>query len=386
MAQHQSAGDPLELQARHSSEADELLEAHHELYSHALGYIKSMALKCALDLHIPDTIQSCGGAATLREILAGSDIPVSSLPYLRRLMRTLTTLRIFKLSHDPSNDHADDDDAAAVSYQLTPISRLLLSGGDAASYFSQLPTVYPFVQQGLVSPMFSMGDWMKQHHEPAMSLHEMVNGKGLWESVQGNAAYRARFYDSMDADTRLVMHAVVSESPAVFHGLTSLVDVGGGRGTAAVAIASAFPHIKCTVMDLPHVVAEAPSEAGAGLCFLAGDMFEYIPPADAILLKWILHDWDDAKCIKIMQRCKEAISAKEGRGKVIIIDAVIGSKPNDDITCKETHVLWDLHMMAASNGAEREEHEWRRIFLAAGFRDYKITRISCIPSIIEVYP
>ncbi|CAN6271923.1 unnamed protein product [Urochloa humidicola] len=142
-----SAGDPLELQAPHSSEADELLEAHKELYSHALGYIKSMALKCALDLHIPDTIQRCGGAATLREILAGSNIPMPSLPYLRRLMRTLTTLRIFMLSHDPSNDddHADDDDddAAAVSYRLTPISRLLLSGGDA-SYFSQLPTVTPW--------------------------------------------------------------------------------------------------------------------------------------------------------------------------------------------------------------------------------------------------
>ncbi|CAL4909397.1 unnamed protein product [Urochloa decumbens] len=334
-----------------------------------------MALKCALDLHIPDTIQRCGGAATLREILAASDVPASSLPYLRRLMRTLTTLRVFMLSHGPSNDDpAADDDAAAVSYRLTPISRLLLSGGGDASYFSQLATISPLVQQGLVSPMFSMGDWMKQHHAPTVSLHEMVHGKGLWESVQGSDAYRAGFYDSMDADTRLVMHAVVSESPAVFHGLTSLVDVGGGRGTAAVAIASAFPHIKCTVMDLPHVVAEAPS--GTGLCFLTGDMFQHIPLADALLLK----------CIKIMQRCKEAISAKEERGKVIIIDAVIGSKPNDDITCKETHVLWDLHMMAASNGAEREEHEWRRIFLAAGFRDYKITRISCIPSIIEVYP
>ncbi|CAN6271922.1 unnamed protein product, partial [Urochloa humidicola] len=271
-----------------------------------------------------------------------------------------------------------------VSYRLTPISRLLLSGADATSYFSQLPAIYPMVQQRLLSSVLSMGDWMKQPHAPAMSLHEIVHGKGFWEGVQGNAAYRARFYDSMDADTRLVMHAVVSESPAVFHGIASLVDVGGGRGTAAVAIASAFPHIKCTVMDLPHVVAEAPS--GAGLCFLAGDMFEHIPPADALLLKWILHDWDDAKCIKIMRRCKEAISAKEGRGKVIIIDTVIGSKPNDDITCKEAQVLLDLRMMAASNGAEREEHEWRRIFLAAGFRDYKITRISCIPSIIEVYP
>ncbi|CAD6257087.1 unnamed protein product [Miscanthus lutarioriparius] len=74
---------------------------------------------------------------------------------------------------------------------------------------------------------FSMGDWMKHQQAPAMSLYEMVNGKDMFESIQDDATTRAGFYECMDADTRLVMHAVVSESPAMFHGLTSLVDVGG---------------------------------------------------------------------------------------------------------------------------------------------------------------
>lgn len=73
---------------------------------------------------------------------------------------------------------------------------------------------------------------------------------------------------------------------------------------------------------------------------------------------------------------------------MIIIDNVIGSRPNNDgMICKEAQVLCDLRILASSNGAEREEHEWRRIFLEAGFRDYKITLIRGImPSIIEVYP
>ncbi|CAN6363728.1 unnamed protein product [Urochloa humidicola] len=212
----------------------------------------------------------------------------------------------------------------------------------------------------------------------------MMQGQVMWKSVEDDAACRASFYRSMDSDTRLVMHAVLREcGAAVFHGLTSLVDVGGGRGTASLAIVAAFPHIKCTVMDLPHVVAEAP--AGTGLNFVGGDMFEYIPPGDALLLKWILHDWDDAKCIQILERCQQAISGKQGIGKVIIIDTVIGSRPDDDVTSNETLVL-DLHILSMVNGAEREEHEWRRIFKAAGFRDYKITHTRGIPSIIEVYP
>jgi hypothetical protein len=42
MAQQEGARDPHELQAWHTTEAEELLEAHHKLWSHALGYVKSI--------------------------------------------------------------------------------------------------------------------------------------------------------------------------------------------------------------------------------------------------------------------------------------------------------------------------------------------------------
>ena len=34
----------------------------------------------------------------------------------------------------------------------------------------------------------------------------------------------------------------------------------------------------------------------------------------------ILHDWSDGECVKILERCKEAITLNEKKGKVIIID------------------------------------------------------------------
>ncbi|WVZ50731.1 hypothetical protein U9M48_001958 [Paspalum notatum var. saurae] len=369
------------------SEPEELLRAYLQLWSHAGGFLKSMALKCAMDLRIPDMIQRRGGAATLDDLLAASDLPPSSLPYLHRLMRALTALRIFALHQDDDGQDPAAGASAGAAYQLTAASRLLLTGGDA-SYFSMVPAIYPLFGHGLSNSMLALCDWMKHDHAATTSLYEVALGKGVWESMEANAAHRARFHDSMEADSRLVMHAVLSHSPAVFHGLTSLVDVGGGRGTAAAAVVRAFPHIKCTVMDLPQVVADASAAGTGGLCFVAGDMFDHIPTADALLLKRILHDWDDAKCIRIMQQCKETISRNEqGRGKVIIIDTVIGYSPNDDMICMEAQVLCDLAMMVASNGAEREEHEWRRIFLEAGFCDYKITHIhGALPSIIEVYP
>jgi methylase of polypeptide subunit release factors len=76
---------------------------------------------------------------------------------------------------------------------------------------------------------------------------------------------------------------LINECKEVFEGLGSLVDVGGGTGTVAKSIAEAFPHLDCTVFDLPHVVADL--QGSENLKYVGGDMFEAIPPADGIVLK-----------------------------------------------------------------------------------------------------
>ena len=38
------------------------------------------------------------------------------------------------------------------------------------------------------------------------------------------------------------------------------------------------------------------------------------------------------------------------------------------------------------NGVERDEQEWKKIFVEAGFEDYKIIPVLGVRSIIELYP
>lgn len=83
---------------------------------------------------------------------------------------------------------------------------------------------------------------------------------------------------------------VIDECKGVFDGLESLVDVGGGTGTVAKAIAGAFPDMECTVLDQPHVVASL--QGTNNLKFVGGDMFESVPPANAILLKVRTHNYN----------------------------------------------------------------------------------------------
>jgi hypothetical protein len=47
--------------------------------------------------------------------------------------------------------------------------------------------------------------------------------------------------------------------------------------------------------------------------------------------------------------------------------------------------MFDVYIMFIS-GMERDEQEWKKIFLEAGFNDYKITPVLGVRSIIEVYP
>ena len=51
----------------------------------------------------------------------------------------------------------------------------------------------------------------------------------------------------------------------------------------AKAITNAFSGLKVTVLDLPHVVANL--EGTKDLTYVGGDMFESIPPADAVFMK-----------------------------------------------------------------------------------------------------
>jgi hypothetical protein len=85
-----------------------------------------------------------------------------------------------------------------------------------------------------------------------------------------------------------------------------------------------------------------------------------------------------------LKNCKQAISPRDEGGKVIIMDVVVGYGQSN-MKRLETQVMFDLVMMAV-NGVERDEQEWKEMFIEAGFKDYKIRPVAGLMSVIEVYP
>lgn len=102
-------------------------------------------------------------------------------------------------------------------------------------------------------------------------------------------------------------------------------------------------------------------------------------------MQWALHNWSDDNCIKVLQRCREAIPSKNEGGKVIIIEIVVGI-PSDTASHSNSQFLMDMQMLSVSGGKERTEEQWKYLFDNAGFSYYKILPILGARSVIVVYP
>jgi hypothetical protein len=73
----------------------------------------------------------------------------------------------------------------------------------------------------------------------------------------------------------------------------------------------------------------------------------------------VLHDWDDASCVRILESIKRAA----GPGaRLVLIECVV--PPGDE---PHTAKLTDLIMLALTTGKERGATEWRELLSTAGF-------------------
>ncbi|KAF3613370.1 Tabersonine 16-O-methyltransferase [Capsicum annuum] len=262
-------------------------------------------------------------------------------------------------------------------YSLTRVSRLLVendpSGKRSVFLFAQHPVV--------LNTAASLSKWLRDDLPTAF---ETANGKSHWDYCAEESNFNSVFNDAMAGDSRLISNLLISDCcKHVFEGLTSLVDVGGGSGTVATAIANTFPSLKCIIFDLPHVIGER--KETENLKFVVGSMFDNIPHANAILLKWILHNWSDQDCVKLLKICKESIPSKEKGGKVIIIDIIMEDNCSNEQLIQSQHLM-DFIMRITYASKERSKKEWEKLFLEAGFSEYKIISSLGLRSLIEIYP
>ena len=172
-------------------------------------------------------------------------------------------------------------------------------------------------------------------------------GRTLWEDLALDGKLSSSFDELMGSD-------VAAEAPAIvaaydWGSLEHVVDVGGGNGALLIALLTAFPTLRGTVVDLPGASEAARRRlAAAGLArraeVVAGSFFDPLPHGAAgYVLSAIIHNWSDDATRAILRRCAQAT---EGGGAVFVVE-----RDTADETALTT--ARDLRMLAYFGGRER---------------------------------
>jgi len=176
-----------------------------------------------------------------------------------------------------------------------------------------------------------------------------------------------------------------------------LCDVGGGAGHLLSAILKENPTVKGKLQDLPKVL------EGSSKLYLKQEnledrietfgqsFFDKVVGGDAIIMKHILHDWNDDQCLTILINCRKGLeehrannkSASEHGGKLLLIEYAM-TDTTEKSQKNTIGAIMDITMMTMCTGKERTENQWTQLLTKAGFKQTTFLPISTNPiSLIE---
>jgi SAM-dependent methyltransferase len=192
------------------------------------------------------------------------------------------------------------------------------------------------------------------------SAFERSHGASLFEHLDRTPADAALYHRAVDAFTRRQARALCDAYD--FSKLGTVVDVGGGLGTVLTELARRFPQLRCVLYDREPVVAQARPLLGESIEAVAGDFFHSVPqPADAYVIKHVLHNWDDDAAAALLTSCARGLAPG---GHVLIVESILLPGNVRDATR-----LLDLEMFVLCGpGRERSKPEFRRLLQRAGLR------------------
>lgn len=318
-----------------------------------IGHWVARLIYVAAKLKLADLLKD--GPRTTAQLATATGVQA---PALYRILRTLASVGVFA-------------ETKGGRFKLTPLAATLRSDVPGSMRAWAI----------MANEKYTWDSWMDLLHGVKTGEIPFVKAHGVhpFEYLEKHPDDLAVFGESMTSLS-------ATENPAIaaaykFSAIRTLVDVGGGHGSLLAAILKANPKLKGVLFDQPSVIARAQKDQHvtakgiAERCTLeSGSFFEAVPAGDAYIMKYILHDWNDEQCVKILTNCRAAMNEK---GRVLVVDNVIPAG-NDPSWGK----LVDIQMLIIG-GRERTKKEFAAIFAKAGLKLTRVLATKCPLSIVE---
>ena len=319
------------------------------------GFWAARAVCVAAKLGLAD--QLAAGPKTVEQLASATGTHAQSL---YRLLRALASIECFR-------------EESPRRFASTPLGDTLRTGVAGTLRF---PAIAILGQEhydawGDVLHAVRTGQTAFDHHF----------GMGIWEYYKQHDEHAKNFDQAMTDFTHAIDAAIIEAYD--FTGVKHLVDIGGGHGVLLCDIIEKNPTIRGTIFDQPYVAEGAKKSIAARgfadrITTAGGDFFESVPAADVYMMKFIIHDWDDEKSIKILSTVRKSITPG---GRLLIIDSVIPQGNDPDFG-----KFMDLNMLVMTGGRERTEKEFAELLKAAAFRLTYVVPTNSAVSVVEAVP
>ncbi|PWA53712.1 caffeic acid 3-O-methyltransferase 2 [Artemisia annua] len=349
----------MDLASSHDYVSDEANEVESIMFAAQLASACTlpMVLKAAIELDLLEIIAkddpdgSCSASELADQVGVKVNNPEAPA-MLDRMCSLLASHSVLTCSVKETHDGVRER-----FYGLAPVCKFLIKNKDGVSL---APLVLMNHDKIFTESWYFLKDAVLEGGIPFKKAH----GMSAYEYMEKEKRYNKLFNSGMFNHSTIAMKIALDLYDG-FDGLTTLVDVGGGTGACLKMIISKHTSLKGINFDLPHVIQEA--KTYPGIEHVVGDMFESVPKGDAILLKWILHDWSDAHALKILKNCYKALPEN---GKVIVTEFVLPEAPD---STREAQIVLNADMIVACllGGKERTEKEFEALAKGAGFKGFR---------------
>ena len=314
-----------------------------ELFDFVAGFVWSKTLEAVLETRLLELLHGPGKGLAL--LSAETGLPPDST---RRLVEAAAALGIAQ-AHDGR-------------YRLGELGAALLAERGVQAMIRHHDAFYRDLQDPV-----RLLTTAKAPTELSAMWNYALSPTPARTGAQDVAAYSVLMSESQ----AMVAREVAAGFP--FADFNDLIDLGGGEGTFAVAMAGAFPHLRATVFDLPAVAERAKAAiAAAGLADRVGAVggsFFADPPtlqAGVVSLVRILHDHDDGPAAAILAFARTLV--RPG-GRLLVAEPMQDTGPS---ARRITDGYFNLYLHAMGAGRPRSPGTLGAMMREAGFEHPRV--------------
>jgi ubiquinone/menaquinone biosynthesis C-methylase UbiE len=229
----------------------------------------------------------------------------------------------------------------------------------------------PFIQHVVNPGMAAFIESVKQCANLGLD-HFPGDGTTLYDRLESDPVKLRYLHEHLRATSEVTLADLIGTG--VLESAQHVLDVGGGTGSNAIALAKRYPHLRITLIDLAGVVGAAEENIhAAGLADRIGvaacDVFaEPLPVtgADTALVAHMLPIWSPDANQKLLRKIHDVLPEN---GQVLLFDPV----QNDNRDGPDYAILFPAYYLtiASGRGTFYPSHTYEEWMRTAGFSNFE---------------